>query len=38
MDDKDWKIYKKVKTHRRKEGRKKWIRGLHVSVENTGEE
>jgi hypothetical protein len=38
MDDKGWKIYKKVKTNRRKEGRKKRIRGLHVSEENTGEE
>jgi hypothetical protein len=39
MDEKGWKIYKKVKTDRRKEGRKKRIRGLlHVSEENTGEE
>jgi hypothetical protein len=35
MEDKGWKIYEKVK-NRRKEGRKKWIRGLHLSEENTG--
>jgi hypothetical protein len=34
---KSWKIYREVSMERRKKGRKKWIRGLHVSKENRGE-